>query len=226
MRTLSETAAVGWPLAATLAVALFGQIRGARKRSALKEALHELRRPLQALLLSSPVRAGSSAALALAALTRLERVIDGGGAPPLVQTLVAPRSLLEQAAERWSEPAARLGGTVRLRWSAGAAKVLAEPAQLEAAVDNLIANALEHGAPPVRIEASSRAGRIRIAVIDAGPAGPGVGGRRSGRGHGLKIVRRFAARHGGRFFLEHRAAGTVAVLELPIVTGAAGRSAA
>jgi hypothetical protein len=35
MRGLTETAAAGWPLAASLAVALLAQVRGARRRTAL-----------------------------------------------------------------------------------------------------------------------------------------------------------------------------------------------
>ena len=44
-------------------------------------------------------------------------------------------------------------------------------------------------------------------------------GRRR-HGHGLAVVRRVAAEHGGRFVLRHSAAGTEAVLELPLLAGA------
>jgi signal transduction histidine kinase len=230
VRALTETAAAGWPLAASLAVAVAGQIRSARRRVALNEALHELRRPLQAMLLARPALPGSTAALALAALTRLDREINGGvasGAP----TLVSCRSQAEEAVARWSERAVSAGTRIGLRWSAGGATVFADPAELAGALDNLLLNALEHGSPPVRIDATVRSGRLRLAVIDGGGRsrddGPGpdwLSGRRR-RGHGLKLVRRFATRQGGRFFLDRRARGTVAVLELP-VAGPGGRRAA
>ena len=210
---MTETAAAGWPLAATLALAVVGHIRGTRRRNALNEALHELRRPLQALLLARPAAPGTAMALALAALARLDREINGGP-ERAAEVLVSCRSVLEQAAERWAPVARRGGGTIDVRWEAAGAKVLADPAELEAAVDNLLANALEHGRPPVTIQATLLVGRIRIAVADAG--GGRIEGSSSGRGHGLRIVRRFAARQGGRFFLRRGAGGSVAVLELPL----------
>lgn len=210
---MTETAAAGWPLAASLAVAVVGHVRGARRRNALNEALHELRRPLQALVLARPAGPGTAIALALAALARLDREINGGPEPGAA-ALVSCRSVLEQAAERWAPAARRAGGRIDLRWEAGGAKVLADPSELERAIDNLVANALEHGRPPVTIQATLLVGRIRIAVADAGGGQERTSG--PGRGHGLRIVRRFAARQGGRFFLRRGAGGSLAVLELPL----------
>ncbi|MGC1852531.1 MAG: hypothetical protein WA687_08850, partial [Solirubrobacterales bacterium] len=43
---------VSWPVAATMAAVVAAQgLRAGRRRSALNEALHELRRPLQAIAL-------------------------------------------------------------------------------------------------------------------------------------------------------------------------------
>jgi hypothetical protein len=42
-----------------------------------------------------------------------------------------------------------------------------------------------------------------------------LGGRRR-RGHGLVVVRRVAAEHGGRFALSHSPSGAFALLELPL----------
>ncbi|MFN8161500.1 MAG: hypothetical protein U0R52_10725 [Solirubrobacterales bacterium] len=49
-----------------------------------------------------------------------------------------------------------------------------------------------------------------------------------GRGHGLAVVRRVAAAHGGRFALDRGAIRSVAVLELPLAgrDRAAGAGAA
>ncbi len=87
MTELAQIAA-GWPLAASMAVVLTAQgLRAGRRRSALNEALHELRRPLQAVALavSGPRVAGPAGVegavrLAAAALERLDREINGGAA--------------------------------------------------------------------------------------------------------------------------------------------------
>ena len=76
----------GWPVVLSMAAAVAMQsLRAGRRRSALNEALHELRRPLQAVALAGPRFGGSAAAgepieLAAAALERLDREINGG--PP------------------------------------------------------------------------------------------------------------------------------------------------
>src|SRR5262249_10981362 len=101
--------------------------------------------------------------------------------------------------------------------------------------DNLIVNAIEHGGPRVRVEAELAAGRLRVAVIDSGrgsrpterretPAElvERLTGRRR-RGHGLRVVRRTAAAHGGELSLRCSESGTAAVLELPLAAaGEAG----
>ena len=74
----------GWPLAATMAAVAAAQgLRAGRRRSSLNEALHELRRPLQAIALAgaagaSPPALESSVRLAAAALERLDREVNGG----------------------------------------------------------------------------------------------------------------------------------------------------
>ena len=82
MRALAELGVAGWPLGVTLAAALVGdRVRKARRRAALNRALHELRRPLQALALApaSPGKSPAPAAaeLALAALDDLDHEING-----------------------------------------------------------------------------------------------------------------------------------------------------
>src|SRR3954452_10308974 len=78
----------GWPLAASLAALGVRGAQGERRRRALNECLHELRRPLQALALAAPAaprsgdcdRVGSSLRLAAQALERLDLEINGGAA--------------------------------------------------------------------------------------------------------------------------------------------------
>ena len=99
----------GWPLALSMAAAVTARgLAVGRRRTAINEALHELRRPLQALALASwgggaaerGVPAGSLQ-LAAVALERLEREINGEGAPT-VREPVPVRPLLESAVGRWS----------------------------------------------------------------------------------------------------------------------------
>jgi signal transduction histidine kinase len=205
-----------------------------RERTAINEALHELRRPLQALALCGGGSGGdvvaSSARLAAVALERLDREVNGGGAePPREQ--VGCEAPLQAAVRRWHARVALGGGSLELRWRAGGAIMLGDGAALEQAVDNLIVNAIEHGGPEIVVEGRRRAGRLVISIADSGrrsslrpgaDAAPRSVGRISAtgrRGHGLALVRRFAASHGGRFALQRADGGSVAILELPLAVG-------
>jgi two-component system, OmpR family, sensor kinase len=206
-----------------------------RERTAINEALHELRRPLQALALcgagsSDGEAVASSTRLAAVALERLEREVNGGGCE-LPEELVCGEPVLRSAVGRWRAAAARAGGSLELRWRGGDATVIGDGAALEQTVDNLIVNAIEHGGPAIVVEGRCRGTRLTISVADSGrrsrprPRAGGTArpfGRISAagrRGYGLSIVRRFAASHGGRFVLQAAAGGSVAVLELPLVVG-------
>jgi signal transduction histidine kinase len=231
---LAEVVAA-WPFGASLAAAVAVQgLRTGRRRAALNEALHELRRPLQALALApsgvvsvEPAAIQGSVQMAAAALERLEREINGGAAPTLRETLLA-RPLLDSAVRRWQGRAALAGGSLSLSWRAGEAAVEADRSAIAEALDNLVVNAIEHGGPEIVLEARSGQGVLRAAVVDSG-RGARPRSRRespaeliarlSGRrlhGHGLHLVRRTAAAHGGRFELRSSARGTEAILELPL----------
>jgi signal transduction histidine kinase len=217
---IADTAAVAWPLALTLAtVALTGRRRHARRREALNRAVHELRRPLQALALSVPVSARSQLEVAAAALADLDREINGGAPPP--RRLVEASALAAAAVGRWRGPARELGRTVELSWHAGDCRIVGEPVALGRALDNLIANALEHGGGTVRVEGTRGSGRVRLAVTDEGRSGArsaalAAHARDWRRGHGRAVVAAVAAAHGGRFASCAHAGGTSAVLELPL----------
>lgn len=225
----------GWLVAAVLAIAVgAGTVRAWRRRAALDEALHELRRPLQAIALipalDAPGAGGRTPVhLAAAALERLEREIVGAPAR-LSLTQVAVRPLLEAAVARWRIRAALAGGSIALRVrGSAAATVSGDEVALSQLLDNLIVNAIEHGGPSILVEAEARGGRLTITVSDSGRAsrrGPGDGpdgaaGRLPGsgrRGHGLAVVRRIAAEHHGRFMLSRSPTGFQAVVDLPLAS--------
>jgi two-component system, OmpR family, sensor histidine kinase MtrB len=199
-------------------------ITPAHKR-ALNRALHELRRPLQALVLmeedsaqpaASPPAASRRGLLEVAASAL--RDLDGtvnGEAPSREPRRFSCREVALAALERWRPVAARSGG-IRVYWDAGPAQVEGDAARMAQAFDNLLANALEHGGPPVVVTAARVAGRVRITIAN------GVGGRLPTgegdprRGHGTEIVSEVATAHRGRFALCRTGCGCVAALELPL----------
>jgi signal transduction histidine kinase len=248
-----------WPALGGAGVTLARAVRDGRRRTALNERLHELRRPLQALALMAPAGGAGRAVggegpveMATAALARLEREINGEVVTD-PRALVALRPLLEAARRRWRVQAALAGTTMSVRWDAEEAAVDGDRIELAAALDNLIANALEHGGPRIELAADLIGGRICLAVVDSGKgatrrardrdaalrarqaSGPDAARRgrgtlrgreprgplarlsgRARRGHGLRLVRRAAARHEGTFVLHRGESGTSAVLELPV----------
>ena len=198
-------------------------ITRAHKR-ALNRALHELRRPLQALVLleessGQPAAAPPSASrrglleVAESALEDLDGALNGG-APGRSRRRVSCREIVLACLERWRPVAVPAGG-IRVYWDAGPAPIEGDATRLTQAFDNLIANALEHGVPPVVVTAARVAGRVRITVAN----GRGEGAQCNGdprRGHGTEIVSEVAADHQGRFALCETGGGCVAALELPL----------
>ncbi len=206
-----------WPVALVLAgLAVGDRLREARRRASLNRAVHELRRPLQTLVLcsaASPNQEGHAIRVALAALGDLDRAINGGS-PRFAPRPVVCRALVQAAVERWRGVAAASHRALGLDWRAGSAVVMADPERLAQALDNLIHNAIVHGGLRIRVQASVFPGGVRISVADSGPA-TSRAEPSSGHGHGLRIVSDVATEHGGRFLLRTSADGTRAILELP-----------
>ncbi|HMA27573.1 MAG: sensor histidine kinase [Solirubrobacterales bacterium] len=193
-------------------------------KRALNRALHELRRPLQALVLleegSGRLAATPPAAsrrglleLAVSALRDLDGTINGGPQEADRKRFLC-REVVLACLERWRPVAARAGG-VRVYWDAGPAPMVGDATRLAQALDNLIANAIEHGAPPIVVTGARVAERVRITIANGdGDRRPSPADTR--RGHGTEIVSEVASAHGGRFALCHTGRGCVAALELPL----------
>jgi signal transduction histidine kinase len=213
-----------------------------RRRTVLNEALHELRRPLQALALTgsegsptAPTGIEHSVRLAATALERLDREINGGAETRTFEPL-AIDALLGECVGRWQRRAALAGSSLVLRnaernGSLEMALVEGDRWALAQALDNLVVNAIEHGGPRILASVTADGDRLRVTVRDCGrplplPGTP-LGGSRwrqriRGRGglrhgHGLRVVRRVAAAHRGHFSLHRTAGGAEAILELTAV---------
>jgi signal transduction histidine kinase len=223
---LAELAA-GLPMALSFALAGgLTSLREARRRAALNEAIHELRRPLQILSLTLPVEhsaegaAGSSLRLAATALDRLDREINGTprSGP---EVIVEIGCLLEEAVVRWRHRATTAGRRLELRLDVTGIDVYGVRSELEQAVDNLINNAFEHGGGQVTVEACRDSEALLVRVRDDGAPPPPIRRprRQGSRGHGLRVVSRIAVDHGGSFELRRSSLGTEACLWLPLWDG-------
>jgi signal transduction histidine kinase len=237
---LAEVVAA-WPLGASLAAAVVLRgLRAGRRRTALNEALHELRRPLQTLALVGPgarqiepATIQGSVLMAASALERLEQEINGAAPEPARARMLA-QPLLDAAVRRWKARANLSGSELSLRWEAGEATVAGDQRELAQALDNLIVNAIEHGGPEVVVVAKCRLGRLCVAVIDSGRESRPESRRespaeliarlsgRSRHAQGLGVVRGVAAAHGGDFQLRSSRRRTEAVLELPLAGSKGG----
>jgi signal transduction histidine kinase len=230
---LAEIAA-GLPVAASFAMASgITAFREGRRRSSMNEAIHELRRPLQVMALSLPgdrrgaETMGSALQMAAAAVDRLDREINGDLAETAPEP-VALRPIAESAIGRWQGRAAAEGRSLRLRWDAGGAELEGDGIELAQAVDNLISNALQHGGGEIAVQVRREGDLVSVEVGDGGGSGRvakprrlrgQARGARRRHGHGLRIVRRVAARHGGSFCLLRSPHGTTAQLILPLTGG-------
>lgn len=212
-----ELLLAGWPVAASLALAVVrGRRRRGRSRMRANRALHELRRPLQVLALGAEAPFAPQVEQAIAALGDLDAALNGG-AQGLRRELLDLRLVVEDAADRWG--AVPGGARVGVRWRAADAHVLGDRARIGQALDNLLANALEHGGGAALIECTICARGIRIAVCSRGAhrRSPGRPSRR--RGHGLAVVAEVAAAHGGEATNPRReGGGTMAAIVLPLAS--------
>ncbi len=243
----SAVAVAGWgTAAAALAGALIAGLRGLRRRERVTRAVHELRGPLTAarLGLALSARLGELAGGRLRALElELERAslalddfaASGGSSVPQSVEEVDISSLLADCVEAWRPAALARGGDVEVNWPARAAYVRGDRLRLAQALDNLIANAIEHGGGAVEVRGRVLADLIRVEVRDRGPGIPvpladlirRARRGRGWRGRGLAIVASIAEEHGGRLRAAPSEQGARLLIELPLAESSdAGRSEA
>lgn len=204
------------------------------RRQALNSALHELRRPLQALMLAgvpSPAMSSSLPATmlgqAVTALAEMDREINGAGAVPARERLDV-HGLIDSCARRWRSRASLAEASISVRWQGPEAEVLGDPGLLSRALDNLVVNAIEHGGTHIEISAEPGQDEVEVEVIDSGSESQSrcrdgspahVIDRLCGRqrhGHGLAVVERAVRQHGGRFDLRLSPQGSRADIRLPL----------
>ena len=144
------------------------------------------------------------------------------GLLPLRREPVDADSLLERVALRFDPLARTAGRPLRIAHTRGAV-VNGDEARLEQALDNLVENALVHGAGTVSLSAVRENGRVELHVTDEGAGMPDQFVPRAfdrfsradeargsgGTGLGLAIVDLVARAHGGEAHLANRPGGGV-----------------
>jgi signal transduction histidine kinase len=214
------------------------------ERRLVSEASHELRTPLSVLraeleVATDPARTPdqlrATVGSALEETRRLSRLADDllvlaradQGRLPLRLEPLDVADVLAEAARRHGAATAAAGRELTTGVDIpGGAVVLADASRVMQALDNLIANALDHGIGRIEVRATTAPDdRIAISVSDEGPGIPGAlvdraferfsqgdpshGG--AGSGLGLAIVDAIASAHGGAV----RAQDGAVILELP-----------
>lgn len=214
-------AGAAWPIALAMAVVVVENQRWRRRRRMLNRALHEVRRPLQVLALQKVPGAAldpDPLKLALIALQDLDGVVNGQ-APHQEPRRVEARMLALSAAERWRARAAAAGRPVVVRWRCGDVVTTVDADRIAQALDNLIANAVEHGDGPIAIEGLVRGGRLELEVRVGSSRSDSRRPVRRGdprHGHGLRVARALARENGGSLRVRFGGRNAVAALTLPL----------
>ena len=202
------------------------QVKVRQRRTAINQALHEIRRPLQSLALAEhgpgdrgisdlpPEERGQGGTVtaatgtgavwqAIRAVGLLDRELNGGTRHDEPRELIACRLLSDSCIRRCGPRAQLAGARIQLRWIGPDALVRGDGTALAAAIENLLLNAIEHGGPEITVNALTVARRLRIEVIDSGSRSARSGGR-SARNNRLR--RRPDCRHGHGLRVARRAA--------------------
>ena len=227
----------GWA-AAGLVGALAVSVRRAygERMEAVARACHELRGPLTAARLGLAAPTGQElpspgrlraidTELGRAALALDDLSGAGGGGRNLWRLdRVDVGELVADSVEAWQASASAAGSAVRVGWSGEEVAVWGDRLRLAQAIGNLIANAIEHGRPPVEVHVALRGGLVRVTVSDEGPGLPAPVAElrrrprrgRGARGRGLAIAADVAEAHGGALVSAPTRRGARLVVELPV----------
>jgi signal transduction histidine kinase len=211
------------------------------QREFVANASHQLRTPLTGMKLRLEAAAADTndpkvKKEILAADREVDRLADTVDRMLLIAkeveeghaSFVDLRDVADRAAVRWRDRAGQAGTSVA---TAGlGARALADPVDLDQIVDNLIDNALAHGAGPIEIDTSLRDRSVILSVRDHGSGIPpedrervterfyrGEAPRSAGSGLGLAIARELAERWGGDLAVSNDTGGGARVeLRLPV----------
>lgn len=198
--------------------------REAQQREALSLASHELRRPLQALLLASELLRQADTPEQRQHLLAL--IEDSAAQLASRADLTHLHDLYTDVALRVTRPDLRLlvqqaaGGRVSVQVPGEPVLWPVDVDRLRQIIENLVENALKYTAGPVEVALATPGGRPTITVRDFGPGIPadlraqvflpyerGPHASAKGQGLGLPLVRRYARAHGGDVTLEDAPGG-------------------
>ena len=207
------------------------------ERRFLSDASHELRTPLTLLraelelaLRRPRSRAELERALRSAAedTERLTLLADDllllaqadQGRLPIRPVRLDAGDLLDQVRQRFANRAAEQGRTILVEGDVAAA-LDADPLRVGQALENLVANAFDHGEGTITLLGNTENGNVELHVTDEGPGFPGAFLDRAfdrfsraddartagGTGLGLAIVELIARAHGGDAYVANRPEG-------------------
>ena len=202
------------------------ELRGAL--TAIGAAMSRLERPSETLDRSrfEALRHGYDRALLVARDLEAAR-----GALPVRSVrrpeLVDLREIAGRVVDAWNVSMPGGARQVALDWGAGATHVHGYAMRLTQALDNLVANAVEHGRGPVTVTGRMSGSHVSVCVLDrgAGLVGPLFGVRprswQARRGHGLVVARHAVELHGGTLHRVRGPFGSGIEVRLPAAGGPA-----
>lgn len=195
-----------------------------QQRRFVADVAHDLRTPVAAMVAAAdgmdrPAMAARSAELMAQQARRLGRIVEDLMEMSRFDAGVAElRPEPVDLEDLWADAAEAAGAGIELRGH-GDLVVVGDPRRLHTVARNLLANALEHGAPPVTVDLDgTHADRVTVRVADSGPGVPGqllplvfdrfvrgdsARSASGGSGLGLAIVRENVRSHGGHVVAEN-----------------------